>query len=404
MNVVIIGAGAAGLMAACAAGESGHHVTLIEKNDRFGKKLAITGKGRCNVTNNCSADELIRNIPVNGRFLFSAFRAFDSSDTMRFFEDAGVALKTERGNRVFPVSNQAKDIVNALVAVMKRYDVTSVRGEVKRILTENGAVCGVKTADGTAFPCDRVIVATGGMSYPATGSTGDGYAFAKALGHTVTEIKPSLVPLVCRESCCKDMMGLSLKNVGITVFENDKKVYADFGEMLFTHFGVSGPLILSASAHMKKDPSNYRITIDLKPALDEQVLDKRLIRDFEKYTKKDFCNALDDLLPQRMIPVIVSKSGIDPHKTVCEITKEERRSLVKLLKDFRLNVEAFRPITEAIITSGGVKVSEVNPSTMESKLVPGLFFAGEILDTNGYTGGFNLQIAFATGYLAGKSV
>ena len=404
MKVIIIGAGAAGLMAACTAGRCGHEVILIEKNDRFGKKLAITGKGRCNVTNDCPADELIKNVPVNGRFLYSAFNAFSSYDTMDFFENAGVRLKTERGNRVFPESDKAQDIVNALVSEMKKNNVKTLKGCVKNIIAKDGAAAGVTLTNSTIINADRVILATGGVSYPTTGSTGDGYRFAKELGHTVTPIKPSLVPLVANESFCAEMMGLSLKNVAITLFENGKKKYSDFGEMLFTHFGVSGPIILSASAHMKKNANAYKIEIDLKPALDETALDKRLLRDFEKFAKKDFINSLSELLPQKMIPVIVKLSGIDPRKIVCEITKEERKNLCYLLKHLTINIKDFRPVSEAIITSGGIKISEINPSTMESKIVSGLYFAGEIIDVDAYTGGFNLQIAFSTGYIAGNNL
>lgn len=402
MKTIIIGAGASGLMAACAAGERGDEVLLIEKNDRYGKKLSITGKGRCNVTNNCPKDELIKNIPVNGRFLYSAFSQFDSSSVMDFFENAGVMLKTERGNRVFPCSDKAGDIVTALVNEMKKYNFKSLRGKVTGVVEENGIFSHVCLSDGTLIYGDRVIIATGGASYPGTGSTGDGYTFARSLGHTVTKITPSLVPLEAKENFCRHMMGLSLRNVALTLYENEKEVYKDFGEMLFTHFGISGPVILSSSAHMKCN-AKYKIEIDLKHALSEEALDKRIVRDFEKYTKKDFINSLNDLLPQKMIPVIIGLSGIPEHKTVSEITREERRRIVNLLKHFVINIKGFRPISEAIITSGGVKVSEINPKTMESKLVKGVYFAGEIIDVDAYTGGFNLQIAFSTGYVAGKS-
>lgn len=403
MKTIIIGAGAAGLMAACSAGENGDEVILIEKNDRYGKKLSITGKGRCNVTNNCTREELIKNIPVNGRFLYSAFSRFDSDSVMSFFENAGVPLKTERGNRVFPQSDKAADIVNALVSEMKKHNVTAIRGCVKAVKEKDGTFSHVVLSDGREIFGDRVIIATGGKSYPGTGSTGDGYAFARSLEHTVTDISPSLVALESQDEFCRDMMGLSLKNTSVTVFENSKAVYSDFGELLFTHFGVSGPVVLSASAHMKKRDAEYKIVLDLKPALSEEALDKRILRDFEKYARKDFLNALDDLLPQKMIGATVRLSGIDPHKNVCEITKEERSRLVCLLKRFEIRIKGFRPISEAIITSGGVKISEINPSTMESKKVKGVYFAGEIIDVDAYTGGFNLQIAFSTGYVAGKS-
>ncbi len=404
MKVIIIGAGAAGLMAAASAGENGNEVILIEKNDRFGKKLSITGKGRCNVTNNCSPEEVIKNVPVNGRFLYSALNAFSTEDTIEFFENEGVKLKTERGNRVFPESDKAQDIVNALVSKMKKYDVVTKKACVTEIIAQEGKVKGVILSDKSIIYADRVILATGGLSYPTTGSTGDGYKFAKNLGHTVTEIRPSLVPLVTEETFPREMMGLSLKNVKVTLFEKEKKKFSDMGEMLFTHFGVSGPLILSASAHIKKKVTDYKIEIDLKPALDEETLDKRVLRDFEKYSNKDFINSLNDLLPQKMIPVIVSLSGIDQRKKPNEITKEERKHLCFLLKHLTVRIKEFRPVSEAIITSGGIKVSEINPSTMESKIIEGLFFAGEIIDVDAYTGGFNLQIAFSTGYLAGKNL
>ena len=323
---------------------------------------------------------------------------------MDFFENAGVKLKNERGNRVFPESDKAQDIVNALVSEMKKYNVKAIKGNVSRITTANGSASGVLLSDGKKISAERVIVATGGLSYPTTGSTGDGYKFARELGHTVTELKPSLVPLVTEESFPSEMMGLSLKNVAITLFENGKKKYSDFGEMLFTHFGISGPMILSASSHMKKSSGSYKIEIDLKPALDEAALDKRILRDFEKYAKRDFINSLSDLLPQKMIPVIVKLSGIEERKIVCEITKEERKNLCNLLKHLPLTVKDFRPVSEAIITSGGIKISEINPSTMESKIIPGLYFAGEVIDVDAYTGGFNLQIAFSTGFLAGNNL
>lgn len=403
MKTIIIGAGAAGLMAACSAGEAGDEVVLIEKNDRYGKKLSITGKGRCNVTNNCTRDELIKNIPVNGRFLYGAFSKFDSYSTMEFFENAGVKLKTERGNRVFPQSDKAADIVDAMVRQMKKHNVSAIRAKVAAVIEKDGAFSHVELSDGEKIAGDRVIIATGGASYPGTGSTGDGYTFARSLGHTVKPIRPSLVPLEAKEVFCSEMMGLSLKNTALKLYENSKVIYEDFGELLFTHFGLSGPIVLSASAHMKKSPESYKIALDLKPALSEEALDKRILRDFEKYSKKDFLNSLDDLLPQKMIPVVVRLSEIPPHKTVSEITKEERRRLKELLKHFEINIKGFRPISEAIITSGGVSVNEINPSTMESKLVKGVFFAGEVIDSDAYTGGFNLQIAFSTGFTAGKS-
>lgn len=405
MTIAVIGAGAAGLMAAGAAAEAGAHVLLFDKNAKVGRKIMITGKGRCNVTNNCDVQTVLTNVPVNPRFLYSALGGCSPADMMDFFENEGVPLKTERGNRVFPVSDKALDIVDALFFYVKRLGVKfEFEHTVEKILTgEDGAVCGVQ-ADGKTYEADRVIIATGGASYPATGSTGDGYTFAKALGHTVVSPRPSLVPLVARGDVCQKLMGLSLKNVQVTVYEGQKAVYEDFGEMLFTHFGVSGPLILSASAHMRHFGSKeYRIDIDLKPALDEKTLDKRLLSDFEKHKNSDFINALGELLPRKLIPVIVGRSGIDPRVKVHSVTKTQRQALVRLLKAFPVEITGARPIAEAIVTTGGVSVRDVNPKTMASKRTPGLYFAGEVLDVDAYTGGFNLQIAWATGRLAGKS-
>ena len=407
-KTVIIGGGAAGLMAACAAAEKygGRAVTVIEKNRRPGRKLMITGKGRCNVTNNCDRDTLISNVPANGRFLFSAFSDFGTADTMEFFEKRGVPLKTERGNRVFPVSDKASDIVDALVNAVNKSGVKILTAEAEEILTENFSVTGVRTRNGEILEADSVILATGGMSYPVTGSTGDGYEMAGMLGHTVTPLKASLVPLNVKQGFCSRLSGLSLKNVTLTVYESGRKkpVFSELGEMLFTHFGISGPLVLSASAHMRKMGSaEYVAYIDLKPALDEQKLDSRILRDFEEEKNRNFGNSLDKLLPKSIIPVIISLSGIAPDTKVNQISREQRARLCGVLKALRLDITGFRPIEEAIITGGGISVKEINPSTMESKLVSGLFFAGEIIDADAYTGGFNLQIAFSTGHLAGKN-
>lgn len=405
-DCIAVGGGAAGLMAACTAAENGKKVLLIERNDRVGKKLAITGKGRCNVTNNCSDEEFFANIPVGEKFLYSAYSNFTCRDTMDFFESRGVPLKTERGNRVFPVSNRAGDIVSALENACKKSGVTVLHKRVTEVLAENGVIIGVRCGE-TAYSAPSVIIAAGGKSYPVTGSDGDGYKFAAALGHTVTPLKPSLVPLVGEEDYCSEMTGLSLKNVSVTVWDDKKNkvIFKEQGEMLFTHFGVSGPLILSASSHIRDmERGRYKILIDMKPALDFQTLDKRLQRDFSENPNRIFANSLSKLLPSKMIPVVVGLSGISPEKQVNSVTKQERTELVTLLKNFPVTVRDFRPISEAIITSGGVKLSEVNPKTMESKLVQGLFFAGEVLDIDAYTGGFNLQIAFCTAVAAGRSV
>lgn len=405
-RTVVIGGGAAGLMAAVTAAKNGSKVSVIEKNERCGRKLMITGKGRCNVTNNCDLDTLIANTPKNGRFLYSAFSSFSSADTMDFFKTAGVPLKTERGNRVFPRSERAVDIVDALVNSAKKERINILQGQARSIKTYNGAVCGVELQDGRVIDADSVILATGGASYPVTGSTGDGYRMAKELGHTVTELKPSLVPLCCHEGFCSRLSGLSLKNVTLSVFESGKKkpVFKEMGEMLFTHFGISGPLVLSASSYMRKmNKVSYEAVIDLKPALSDEQLDKRILRDFEEEKNKDFINSLDALLPKSLIPVIISLSGIDPHIKVNQISRNERIGLVNTIKGLTLHITGFRPIEEAIITGGGISVKEINPSTMESKLVSGLFFAGEIIDVDAFTGGFNLQIAFSTGYLAGEN-
>ncbi len=404
-SVAVIGGGAAGMRAAAAAAKCGARVTLFEKNKILGKKLRITGKGRCNVTNDCQLNEFMANIPANSRFLWSALSRFSPEKTKELFEGLGVPLKTERGKRVFPVSDLAGDIAGAMIKDCRASGVDIVHEKVLAVDIADGRVNGVITETGK-YGFDSVIVCTGGLSYPGTGSDGDGYKFAKAAGHHVTDLEPSLVPIVCDGNICAEMQGLSLKNVSLAILRCDsgKIVFEDFGEMLFTHFGLSGPMILSASAHIPDiKPGAYEARIDLKPALDEAKLDTRVLSDFQKYANRDFQNALDDLLPQKMIPVVVKLSGIDPYKKVNSVTREERRQLVGLLKCFKIKLCGFRPIDEAIITRGGVDVKEINPKTMESKLVSGLYFAGEVLDVDGYTGGFNLQIAFSTGTLAGES-
>ncbi len=403
-KIIVIGAGAAGLMAAGTAAKCGAEVILIEKNPLNGKKLRITGKGRCNITNTADMSEFIKNVPTNGKFLYSAFSRFTNEDLISLLNSLGLKTKEERGGRVFPVSDRAKDVVEALEKYALAENTRLVNTKAKELIIENGCVKGVKTSDGEIY-ADAVILATGGKSYPLTGSTGDGYKMAQKAGHTVTELKPSLIPIVTEEKWVKQLMGLSLKNVKLTVYNSkNKAIYSDFGEMLFTHFGISGPIVLSASAHLRKmEKEHYTVKIDLKPALDMQQLDKRLMRDFEKFSRKHFINSLDELLPKALIPVIIEMSGIDPHIEVNSITKEQRRFLASLLKELTLTVKGFRPIEEAIITSGGIKVAEIVPATMESKLVRGLYFAGEIIDVDAYTGGFNLQIAFSTGYLAAIS-
>jgi len=402
-DAIIIGGGAAGLMAAWAASQNGKEVLLLEKNKLLGKKLLITGKGRCNVTNNCTTEEFMANIPSNAKFLYSAYSRFSCIETMRFFEERGVKLKTERGNRVFPESDKAKDIVLAFERALKNDFIEIKNDKAKELIIENGEIKGVKCEDGEYF-ASSVLVATGGKSYPLTGSTGDGYDFAKQAGHTITPLVPSLVPIVSKESFPAEMMGLSLKNVVLSLKDSQtgKILFSEMGEMLFTHFGVSGPLVLSASAHIRKmQPDRYLLVIDLKPSLSEEKLDLRIQRDFSDNLNKDFINSLGKLLPAKMIPVVARLSGIPANTKVNQITKKQRAELVKLLKNFTITAKAFRPIEEAIITGGGVNVSEINPKTMESKLVKGLYFAGEVLDVDAYTGGFNLQIAFSTGYTAG---
>lgn len=403
-ELVVIGGGAAGMMCAYNAAARGMGVTLIDPNRQLGRKLRITGKGRCNLTNNCDIKEFMRNIPGDGRFLFSALNRLSPADTIAFFESRGLPLKTERGNRVFPVSDNANDVAGLLARLCERSGVKLIRGTAKEILTEEGMVTGVVTSEGT-IDCRAAAICTGGLSYPLTGSDGAGYRFAKKLGHTVTVTRPSLVPLESSDEYCGEMQGFSLKNVALSAFEDDKLIYKEQGEMLFTHFGVSGPLVLSASSHMRNmGKAKYRLEIDLKPALDEKKLDARLLRDFEKYANREFKNALCDLAGHTMIPVLVRLSGIPEDTKVNSITREQRMRLLHLLKAFPISVSGTRPVDEAIVTAGGVSTKEINPRTMESKLVQGLYFAGEVLDLDGYTGGFNLQIAWSTGFVAGNSV
>ena len=403
-DVIIIGGGAAGCMAAIIAAKQGRKVVVFERNGRLGRKLLITGKGRCNITNDCNQEEFMQNIPHNSSFLYSAFSQFSPQDVMNFFEDAGVPLKTERGNRVFPKSDKAKDIVVALEKIIKECGVKLIAKKVTSLILDEGICKGIKCDDEEYF-AESVLISTGGKSYSVTGSTGDGYTFAMWAGHTVTPLKASLVPIVAEEKYCSDMMGLSLKNVTLNLYDKSKKIYSEMGEMLFTHFGISGPLTLSASSHIRNMEQNrYKIFIDLKPALSEEKLDLRIQRDFMDNINKTFINSLGKLLPNKMIAVVAKLSGIPFELKVNSVTKEQRKTLVKLLKAFPVTVKGFRPIDEAIITSGGVSVKEINPKTMESKLIKGLFFAGEVIDVDAYTGGFNLQIAFSTGYCAGLNM
>ncbi|MCC8129580.1 MAG: NAD(P)/FAD-dependent oxidoreductase [Clostridiales bacterium] len=401
-RILVVGGGPAGMMAALTAAQQEGEVTLLDRNRKLGRKLRITGKGRCNVTNDCTPAEVLQNVPRNSRFLYSALSQLSPPDVKTFFEELGVPLKTERGNRVFPQSDRADDVADALVRAMEKAGVRIRTGRAVAVLTENGAVAGVKLENGRRLTADRVILCTGGLSYPDTGSTGDGYTIAKALGHTVEPAKASLVPLTA-EDCCRSLQGLSLRNIAIQVKNQDGKVlYRDFGELLFTHFGLSGPVILSASAHMRDfEHTKYTVGIDLKPALDDKTLDARLLRDFQQNANRDFQNSLNALLPQKLIPEVVRRSGIPPETKVHDLTREQRHALLRVLKQFSVAVIGPRPVQDAIVTSGGVRVSEVDPSTMASKLVPGLYLCGELLDVDGYTGGFNLQIAWSTGYAAG---
>ena len=430
-NVIVIGAGAAGMMAAIAAAGNGHQVTVLEKNEKAGKKIYITGKGRCNITNACDVEELFNNVVTNKKFLYSAFYGFTNDDVVTMLNTAGLATKVERGNRVFPVSDRAGDVIAALVRIMKKlgvkleYDTT-----VTEIITgtldktddtadaADGGKCGaaagaiastvtgVRCASGKVYPADAVIVATGGVSYPTTGSTGDGYEFAQRTGHNVTALSPALVPFNVAEEDVKELQGLALKNSGVTIYDGKKKLYEDFGELLFTHFGVSGPTVLSASSYVAKKIKDHplRLVIDLKPGLDTEQLDARVLRDFDEFMNKNFNNALDKLLPKSLIPVVIRRSGIDEYKKVHEISREERMRLIGTIKNLEFTLTGLRGFNEAIITQGGVSVRDVDPSTMESKKVSGLYFAGEVLDIDAVTGGFNLQIAWSTGHLAGMSV
>lgn len=414
-NVIVIGGGPAGMMAAITAAEYGNNVTIIEKNSDFGKKLLITGKGRCNITSSLYMSEFIKNTPGNGQFLYSAFQNYTNTDIIDFLKNQGLEVKEERGNRIFPVTDKSIDVLNCFKSKINELKIKKLfNTRVQKILVQNGEVLGVRT-EKEIIQTDKIILATGGKSYPLTGSTGDGYLIAKNIGHKVTEIRPSLVPLVIYEKNeCKEMQGLSLRNVGIKIIDESKNklIYEDFGEMIFTHFGISGPTILSGSAHLVRykeidnlmKEQKIKLQIDLKPALTEEQLDERILRDFKEFKNKQFKHALDKLLPQKMIPIVIKKTKINEEKRVNEITKEERRNLVKVLKKFELTIKDFRPVVEAIITSGGINIKEINPKTMESKLVKGLYFAGEIIDVDSYTGGFNLQIAYSTGYTAGMHV
>ena len=415
MKVVIIGGGPAGMIAGIKAAQEGNKVYIYEKNKMLGKKLLITGKGRCNITSSINIDDFIKNIPGNGRFLYSAFQNFTNEDIINLLKQNGVKVKEERGNRIFPVSDRSQDVLDALIKELKKNNVQIRENEeVEKILVEDGKVKGVLLKkDKKIIIADKVILATGGKSYPGTGSTGDGYKMAEKVGHSVTKIQGSLVPLEADLDICRELQGLSLRNVSIVVKDalNNKKIYEDFGEMLFTHFGVSGPTILSSSAHILRyknieellNQNKVKLFIDLKPGLTEEALDLRIRRDFEEMKNKDFKNSLDKLLPKKMIDVVIDLVKINDNKKVNEITKEERLRLVKLLKSFEVNIEGFRPVEEAIVTAGGINIKEINPKTMESKLVNGLYFAGEIIDVDAYTGGFNLQIAYSTGYTAGTN-
>ncbi len=404
-KVIVIGAGPAGMMAAGAAAENGADVMLIEKNRMVGRKLAITGKGRCNITNFCDTDTFISNVTANPRFMYTAINRFSCYDTVAFFEERGLSTKVERGNRVFPVSDKAADVVDTLYDYLAELNVDIVRAEVKSLIIQGGAVTGVRLDD-TEIHSDAVIVTCGGLSYKATGSTGDGYTFAKSAGHTITPLLPSLVPLVSDDKDIPELQGLSLKNVSIKIIDNnsDREIYSDFGEMLFTHFGISGPIVLSASAHMRSmSPGRYTAYIDLKPALDIETLDKRILRDLAEFSNKDIINSMGKLLPKKLIPIVLDRAGIDFRTKCNSLTSEARERLLNVIKAFKVDIHSFRPINEAIVTHGGVDVKDIDPRTMGSKLIKGLYFAGEVLDLDAYTGGFNLQIAYSTGRLAGTS-
>ena len=413
MKVIVIGGGPAGMLAAMKSAMEKNEVILLEKMNTCGRKLLITGKGRCNITSSLDIDEFIKYIPGNGKFLYSAFKNFNNKDIIEILKEENVKVKTERGNRVFPVSDKSQDVLNAFINRLKKLKVDiRTNCPAESILVKDNKVIGVLTKEKERIEAEKVILATGGKSYPLTGSTGDGYRMAKELGHTITELRPSLVPLKIEEvGICRELQGLSLKNVEIKLKENEKVIYKDFGEMVFTHFGVSGPVILSASAIIVRDKNIYtllkeekiKLQIDFKPALSIEKLDIRIRRDFEGLKNKQFKNSLNDLLPQKLIPVIIQMSGINENKQVNEITREERMRLVKLLKEFILTVKDFKEIEDAIVTAGGISIKEINPKTMESKIVEGLYFAGEIIDVDGYTGGFNLQTAYSTGYTAGTN-
>ncbi len=403
-DLVVIGGGPSGMLCALRAAERGKSAVILDGNRLLGRKLRITGKGRCNLTNDCDVRTVMQNIPGDGRFLYSALTRFPPEETMSLFRSLGVELKTERGGRVFPVSDKADDVADALARRLDALGVRTLRARATEILTENGAVCGVRY-EGGVIACRAAALCTGGRSYPLTGSDGAGYEMARALGHTIVPPRPSLVPLVSGDAYCAEMQGFSLKNVVLRAYEDDKLIFRELGEMLFTHFGVSGPLVLSASAHMRNmGRARYALEIDLKPALDEKKLDERIRRDFVKYANREFKNALDDLAARSMIPVLLRLSGIPEDTKVNSVTREQRRALAALFKAFPVSVSGFRPIDEAIVTAGGVATKEVDPRTMRSKLVGGLYFAGEVLDLDAYTGGFNLQIAWATGHAAGCAI
>ena len=406
-KIIVVGGGASGMMAAIIAARNGNDVTLLEKNEKLGKKLFITGKGRCNITNACDTEELFDNVVSNKKFLYSAFYGFDNKAVMDFFEELGLRLKVERGNRVFPESDHSSDVIKALEYEMRRLLITiSLNTTVTSLIIEQDKICGVKLKGGKKLEADEVLVATGGISYPLTGSTGDGHKMAADSGHEITKMYPALVPLKTKERWCYALMGLSLKNVSVTIKNSKKEIFSDFGEMLFTHYGVSGPLIISASSFLCKliEKEELKMTIDLKPALSEEQLDKRLLRDFEENNNKQFKNAIGGLFPSKLIPVMIEQSGINPEKKVNEITKEERKQFIDRIKNLPLTITGTSDYSEAIITQGGISVKEINPSTMESKKIKGLFFAGEIIDVDALTGGFNLQIAFSTAYLAGQAM